>query len=169
MWNLSQVWDHEIDEAEKEVFNKYKYALAYIGVDFDREDVQDTLVAHLFTLEAACQTTISYWVWKKSNDEELEYPNAFFIDALRGQWKPLNWKDEYMDNPDFKSPCIRWWERSAQVWGTDLRNQLVADVYETDSGSEYILFRTEKTLSLRMAKVWGWQRILEYAQGTDAD
>jgi hypothetical protein len=167
MWNLSQVWELEIDEAEKDIFNRYKYALAYIGVDFDREDVQDTIVAHLFNLETAFQTTIAYWVWKKKNHEEFEYPNAFFIDALRGQWKPINWKDEYMDNPDLKSPCQRWWEKSASVWGTDVRNQLVADVCETDSGYEYILFRSEKTLPLRMAKVWGWQRVLEYAQATD--
>lgn len=165
MWSLNQVTDFEIEEDEKEIFNKYKHALNYMGVDFEREDIQDAIVTHLFTLEAACQTTIAYWHWKKSQDEELEYPNAFFIDALKNVWKPINWKDEYLSNPLFKSPCTRWWEKCAEVWGTEVRDRLVADVRENERGIEYILFMNERTLSLKVAHVWGWQRVLEYARG----
>ncbi len=31
-------------EIKEEIFSKYKYALAYIGVDFMREDVQEALL-----------------------------------------------------------------------------------------------------------------------------
>ncbi len=170
MWNLNQVYDcdFEIDEAEKEIFDKYKYALNCIGINFDREDVQETIIAHLFTLENACQATIDYWYWKKSNGEKLEYPNAFFIDALKKFWKPINWKDEYLDNPLFKSTCTLWWERCAEVWGVEVRDRLVADAREDDRGREYILFMDERKLSLKLAYVWGWDRVLKYARGEDS-
>ena len=44
MWNLRNVTYVEIDEVTLGVFDKYKYALAYIGVDLDREDVQDAVI-----------------------------------------------------------------------------------------------------------------------------
>lgn len=164
MWNLNQVEYLEIDEAEAEIFNKYKYALAYIGVNFEREDVQDAIISNLHTLENAFMTTISYWVWKQQKEQPLKYPNAFLIKALNREWRPRDWREEYMNNPEFKSRCQRWWEKAAEVWGRDVRNQLIADVCETESGYEYILFMSERTLPLETAIVWGWQRVLEYAQ-----
>ncbi|MGK7873673.1 MAG: hypothetical protein AB4426_10300 [Xenococcaceae cyanobacterium] len=168
MWNLSEVDDLEIDSITREIFQKYKYALVYIGVDFSREDVQLAIADCSYGMEEAFQATISYWLWKKKNNQEFEYPSAFLIAALNDQWKPFHWTDEYLDNPNFKSPCQRWWEEAAVAWGTDVRNELVADVAETDSGYEYVLFRSGKTLSLRIAKVWGWQRVLEYARRLNA-
>lgn len=124
---------------------------------------KNALAAHLFALEASCQAVIAYWVWLKKNKRELEYPNAALIDALREQWPPIHWRDDYLDNPNFKGPGRRWWEEAAIAWGADLCNELIADVCETEGGYEYILFRSEKTLPLRTAKAWGWQRVLEYA------
>ncbi len=40
MWNLRTLKGFDIDEITIEIFNKYKYALASIGVDFGREDSQ---------------------------------------------------------------------------------------------------------------------------------
>jgi hypothetical protein len=115
-------------------------------------------------MEEAFQATISNWVWKKKNNQQLEYPSAFLIAALREQWKPYGWKDEYLENPNFKSPGQRWWEEAAAVWGASVRNALVADATENKAGYEYILFFSGKTLSLRTAKVWGWEKVLEYAR-----
>lgn len=164
MWNPSQVDYVEIDEITQEIFHLYKYALAYVGVDFDREDVQEAVFNFTYGMEEAFQATISYWVWKKKNNQEFEYPSAFLIDALSEQWKPYGWKDEYLENPNFKSPGQRWWEEAAAVWGASMRNALVADVTENNAGYEYILFFSGKTLSLRTAKVWGWEKVLEYAR-----
>jgi hypothetical protein len=163
MWNLDRVTDIEIDELVKEIFNQYKYALAYIGIDFEREDVQDALSSCLVGMEEAFQATIDYWFWKRKIQEEFEYPNAFLIKALNEQWKPKNWQDAYLDHPAFKSPCQLWWEEAAEAWGADLRNQLVADVRETENGSEEIVFMSGRTLGLRRAKAWGWQKVLDYA------
>ena len=163
MWNLSAVEDLEIDEITREIFEKYKYALTYIGVDFEREDVQDAVASCAYGMEAAFQSTICYWLWKKNNHQQFDYPSAFLIKALAQQWKPINWSDQYLDNPNFKGSCQRWWEEAAVRWGRELRSELIADVAETIGGEEYILLRSGKTLSLNTAKVWGWQRVLKYA------
>ncbi|WP_281169217.1 hypothetical protein [Stanieria cyanosphaera] len=39
--------------------------------------------------------------------------------------------------------------------GIDLRNQLIADVSQTDSGDEYILLKTGEKFSLKIAKLRG--------------
>ena len=83
MWNLEQVADYEIDEVTKEIFNKYKHALAYIGVDFDREDVREAVISCAQGMEGVFQRTIEYWLWTKKNNQQLEYPSAFLIKALR--------------------------------------------------------------------------------------
>ena len=36
-------WFWEEDSIEYEIFKKYEYALSVIGIDFQREDVQDAL------------------------------------------------------------------------------------------------------------------------------
>lgn len=154
----------EIDEITQEIFQKYKCALNCIGVNWEREDVQDAVVGCSSGIEEAFQATISYWLWTKKNNQKFEHPSAFLIKALNEQWKPIVWKEENLDNPNFKSPCQRWWEEAASAWGRELRNSLIADVAENNSGYEYIWFRSGGTLSLRLAKRWGWQKVLEYAK-----
>ena len=48
MWSLSEVEEVEIDEITQKIFNKYKYALAYIGFDLDREEVQEAIINCFF-------------------------------------------------------------------------------------------------------------------------
>jgi hypothetical protein len=102
-------------------------------------------------MEEAFQATISYWMWKKDNGEEFEHPSAFLIKALSLNWKPISWSDNYLENPEFKSPCQLWWEKAASQWGKEVRDRLVADVSENESGEEYIYFLNGKRLSLRAA------------------
>jgi hypothetical protein len=165
MWSLKSVTDYyDIDEITIEVFDKYKYALAYIGVDFNRDDVREVVASSCYGMEEAFQATISYWMWKKDNSEEFEHPSAFLIKALSLNWKPISWSDNYLENPEFKSPCQLWWEKAASQWGKEVRDKLVADVSENESGEEYIYFLNGKRLSLKAALNMGFPRVLEYGQ-----
>ena len=165
MWSLRSVTDYyEIDDITIEIFDKYKYALAYIGVDFNRDDVREVISSSYYGIEEAFQATIRYWMWKKGKGEEFEHPSAFLIKALSLNWKPIGWSDNYLENPEFKSPCQLWWEEAASQWGREVRDRLVADISENKSGEEYIYFFNGKTLSLRAALNMGFPRVLEYGQ-----
>lgn len=153
----------ELDTEIKEILNQYKDALRYIGVDFAREDVQEALLSSYEGLESALQSVIAYWYQLQKKNQTLEYPSACLIAALSEGWQPVQWKPEYLDNPNFKSSCIIWWEKAAEVWGESIRNQLVADVIETDQGYEYILFTSGLILPLNLAQIWGWEKVLDYA------
>jgi hypothetical protein len=109
---------------------------------------------------------IAYWYQLQKEKKSLQYPSACLIAALSERWQPVQWKSEYLHHPDFKSSCVIWWEKAAEVWGESIRNQLIADVIETDEGYEYILFTSGVTLPLRLAQIWGWNRVLNYAQQT---
>ena len=149
----------ELDEFELEVFRIYKAALLHIGVDLEREDVQDAITYCSFNLEDACRSTIEY-----HHSGKMQYPNAFLIKALNEGWKPWRWQDEWLEDPNFKSPCLLWWEEAAFALGVDKRNSLIANVTEDFRGNEYVLFTNGETLSLARAKSLGWERLIEYAE-----
>ncbi|ACK72328.1 conserved hypothetical protein [Gloeothece citriformis PCC 7424] len=155
----------QLDEVVREILRKYKVVLTYIGVDFEREDVQEALSNAFDGVEAVFQSVIEYWYFLQRDHKSLDYPSACLVKALREGWTPKNWRDDYLNHPNFKSPCLLWWDKAAEVWGKDLRNELVADVTETEDGYQYILFRSGKTLSLKIAQIWGWERVLDYGQG----
>ena len=149
----------KLDEFEFEVFRIYKKALLHIGVNFDREDVLDAIVYCSFNMEDAFRSTIEYWYTGK-----MQYPSAFLISALNEGWKPRRWRDEWLEDPNFKSPCLLWWEEAAFGLGVGKRNALIADVTEDERGKEYVLFTNGKTITLARAKSLGWERLLEYAE-----
>lgn len=72
------------------------------------------------------------------------------ISAVREQWKPKAWRDEYLELPNLESPGQRWWNAAANMWDYDLRNQLVADVFD-DEGTEFIKFTNGKEITVEMA------------------
>ena len=154
----------QLDEITKDIYRKYKPALKYIGVDFYREDVQDAINYCYLGMEEAFQAVISYWLWQQKTNKQIDYPSALLIEALNDHWQPYHWEDEYLHDSRFKSPCLLWWEEAGKIWGTDLRNQLIADVNETDSGEEYILLHTGEKISLGIARSKGWDWVLDYAQ-----
>lgn len=153
----------ELETEIKEILHKYKPALRYIGVDFSREDVQEALLCAYDDLEAVLQRVIEYWYQLQQQNRALEYPSACLIQALQENWTPKSWKAQYLDNPNFKSPWAIWWEEAGAIWGETVRNELIADVNETEGGYQYILFTNGATLPLKLAQVWGWKRVLEYA------
>ncbi|MGV2828583.1 hypothetical protein [Myxosarcina sp. GI1(2024)] len=154
----------ELDEITQEIYRKYKSALKYIGVDFSREDVREAIGNCGYGMEAAFQSIIEYWINLQNKNKKIDYPSALLIAALNNHWHPYNWQDEYLEDPRFKSICLKWWEEAGKLWGNDTRNQLIADVYENNSGEEYILLTTGEKISLRIAQVRRWNWLLNYAQ-----
>jgi hypothetical protein len=156
----------ELEEIEREIYTKYRYALIHIGIDFDREDVREAILNCYEGLEGVLQRVVEYWLWTQKNDRPIEYPNALLINALANpqQWQPHQWQDEYLTHPQFKSPCQLWWEKVAAVWGVEIRDSLIADVTENEAGYAYILFTNGKTISLQQAENTDWQKLLEFAR-----
>ncbi len=153
----------ELDDIEKEIYRKYKPALQYIGVDFSQEDVQTAIISCYSGMESAFQAIISYWIYKKQNRETI-YPNAALIEALNNHWKPFSWSNEYLNDSRFKSLCLVCWEEVAEAWGEDVRNELIADVYEANNGEIYILLKTDEKISLTIVELRGWDWALNYAR-----
>ncbi|MBF2067020.1 MAG: hypothetical protein IGS39_21785 [Calothrix sp. C42_A2020_038] len=151
----------EEDSIEYDIFKQYERALIALGIDFDREDVQDALLACTHGLEDALRRTIEYILWLKEHDREV-FANAILVQALQNQWKPKNWQPGYFDKPDLQSIGQKWWNGAAKIWGWDIRNQLIADVcYE--NGKELIKFMNGKSLLVETAWRWGWERVRDYA------
>ncbi|WGV24208.1 hypothetical protein [Halotia branconii] len=151
----------EKDSVEYEIFKQYERALVSLGVNFSLEDVQMILEACTYDLENALKSTISYILWLRENNKEV-FPSQILIRALREQWKPMAWKDEYLELPILESPGQRWWNAAAKTWGYDLRNRLVADVFY-DNGTEFIKFTNGKEITVDTAWRWEWERLLKYA------
>lgn len=155
----------ELDDIERDIYRKYKSALKYIGVDFGREDVQIAIVNCHSGMESAFQAILSYWIYKRQKSEKI-YPNATLIEAVNNRWQPYDWHDEYLNDSRFKSLCTVCWEEMGEIWGEDLRNELIADVYEANNGEVYILLKSAEKISLTIAELRGWNWILNYARKT---
>lgn len=151
----------EKDSVEYEVFKKYERALVAIGIDFSREDVQDILEGYTYGLEDALRRTIEYVLWLNEQEREV-FPNAILVQALQNRWKPRKWSEEYLELPKLQSIGQKWRNGDAKIWGQDLCNQLVADVFY-DSGKEFIKFTNGKEMLVETAWYWGWERVLSYA------
>ncbi|MBD2214474.1 hypothetical protein H6G27_32155 [Nostoc linckia FACHB-104] len=155
------MWLWEKDSIEYEIFKKYERALVSIGVNFSSEEVQSALESGSYGLEDALRSTIDYVLWLHKNEKQI-FPNAILIRALVEQWKPKAWRDDYLELPILESPGQRWWNTAASIWGYDVRNQLVADVFYED-GREFIKFTNGKEIKVETAWRWEWERVLKYA------
>ncbi|MBN4003571.1 hypothetical protein [Nostoc sp. LPT] len=155
------MWFWEKESVEYEVFKKYEGALITIGVNFADAEVQDALEGCSLDLEDALRSAIEYALWLSEHEKEI-FPNALLIRALQDNWKPKAWHDEYLEREMFSSPGQRWWNAAEKMWGRDVRNQLVVDVF-FDGGGEFIKFSNGKEIRVKTAWVLGWERLLEYA------
>ncbi len=143
------VWFWSQDSVEYEIFKQYERALVAIGVNFSLQEVQISLEGCTYGLEDALRSTIDYVLWLQKNDLQF-FPNAILISAVREQWKPKAWRDEYLELPLLQSAGQRWWNAAVSQWGYDVRNRLVADVFY-DNGQEFIQFTNGKEMLVETA------------------
>ena len=153
----------QLDEVTQEIYLKYRPALRAIGVDTAREDVQAAILNCHQGMEGVFQRVIEYWFDLQQRQQKLDYPSALLVQALTEVWTPRKWQESYLSDPKLKSPCQIWWEEAAAQWGAELRNELVADVSDR-SGEEIILLRSGVKISLKIAKLRGWDWVLAYAR-----
>lgn len=91
------MWLWSTDSVEQELFDLYAPALQSLGVNFNDEQLQDTLEASSLGLEDAFRSAIVYMLWLEENLKPI-YPTAILIDALANQWRTKYWKPEYLED-----------------------------------------------------------------------
>lgn len=152
----------EMDYVAKEIYLKYKYALVYIGVDLSNEEVIECIENCNYDLETRFQAIIAYWYWLKDNEREI-IPNQILINAFYHEWKPIGWKEEFINNEQFKSPAQKWWDEARNV---DILNSLIIDVVDNFWSGGKIVFKDPNgepwTMDLERAMDMNWQQIIEH-------
>ena len=103
------------DEEEEQIFLKYKKALIAVGVDLSDELVIDYIEGCNHDLEKRFQAIISYWYWLQNQKREIVNANQLLIEAFEQSWEPIEWREEFLNNEQFKSPAEKWWEQARKV------------------------------------------------------
>lgn len=160
-----QFWDEE--SLESEIMEKYAPVLKAIGVDCSRDEIQDAIEAYAYNLENSLRAAISYSLWLYQRQREV-IPNLILMRALREQWQPINWRDDYLNIQQIqiiksKKEGERWLNGATQIWGVDTKNRLVKDIV-FDGGKEFIRFRNGKELLVDTAWKLGWEKVFAYAK-----
>ncbi len=155
------MWFWDKDSVEYEIFKQYERTLIAIGVNFSRDDIQDALEGCTYGLEDAFRATISYAIWLRTQDKEV-LADAILLNALNNLWKPRYWHDDFLSLKQFQSQGQKWYENAAKIWGHDVRNQLVSDVF-IDEGKEFIRFANGKEMLVDTAWKRGWEEVRAYA------
>jgi len=153
------------DYVENEIFLKYKNALVAIGVDLTNDEVVDYITSCNQDLEAKFQAIISYWYWLGTQERAVIEPDRLLIKAFYQQWKPIEWKDEYLIHPEFRSPAEKWWDKASQV---DILKNLIVDVKDNYWSGGRIIFNHPYdepwTMDLDRAMDMTWEQIIAYYQ-----
>ncbi|WP_242054194.1 hypothetical protein [Nostoc sp. FACHB-888] len=102
------MWFWSADSVEQELFDLYAPALRSLGVNFNDEQLQETLEASSYCLEDAFRSAIVYMLWLEENLKPI-YPTAILIEALANQWRTKYWKPEYLELEQLLSRGKRWW------------------------------------------------------------
>lgn len=153
------------DYVENEIFLKYRNALVAIGVDLTNDEVVDYITGCNQDLEARFQAIISYWYWLGTQERAVIEPDRLLIKAFYQQWKPIEWKDEYLIHPEFKSPAEKWWDKASQI---DVLKNLIIDVKDNYWSGGRIIFNHPYdepwTMDLDRARDMTWEQIIALYQ-----
>lgn len=153
-----------MDDVAREIYLKYKNALIYIGVDLSDFTVIECIESCNYDLETRFQAIIAYWYWLKDNKREI-VPNQILINAFYQQWKPIGWREEFINNENFKSPAQKWWDEARKI---DILNSLIIDVKDNFWSGGKILFKVPNgepwTMDLERAMDMSWSEIIEHYQ-----
>ncbi len=153
------------DYEENRIFLKYKNALVGVGVNLSDESVIDYIESCNHDLENRFQAIISYWYWLQTQQREIGDANQLLIRAFEEQWKPFEWKEEFLNNDQFKSLAEKWWDKARKI---DILNNLIVDVKDNLWSGGKIIFKNPTgelwTMDLERAIDMSWQEIIEYYQ-----
>ena len=135
-----------IDEGTVEIFDRYKWGLESLGVNFT-EEVGEIIVAYSYNLENPLRAFCAWILRRKQQGENFTKENVtqILIDALKSGWIPTEFQEKFsLKNSNIlENPRNLIWERCAKILDYDLRNQAILDI--TEEGE--IIFRENLTLS----------------------
>jgi hypothetical protein len=135
-----------IDDETVEVFDRYKWGLESLGVNFT-EKVGEIIVAYSYNLENSLRAFCAWILRRKQQGEKFTEENVtqILIDAIKSGWIPTEFQEKFLSKNSniLENPRNLIWERSAKILGYDLRNKVIFDV--TEEGK--IIFRENLTLS----------------------
>jgi len=150
MIDLRKVVYYEfVDDGIAEIFDKYKWGLIRIGVDFsDSQELLDMIVSCSFDLENILIAFCSWILSRKELGENLsgKVLKNTLMDALREGWIPTKYQQQCLNkNYDIlESPQEKAWRVAATILGNDLRNKIVLDITEDSA----IIFRDNLNLTV---------------------
>ncbi len=142
-----------IDDETVEIFDRYKWVLESLGVNFT-EEVGEIIVACSYNLETSLRAFCAWILSKKEQGVQFTKENVtqILIDALKSGWIPYKSQEKFFSENSniLNNPRNLIWERCAKILGYDLRNQAILDI--TEEGE--IIFRENLKLSSD-----DWQKI----------
>ena len=154
-----------LEPASQPIFLKYKNALLAIGVDFSDESVREVIEDCSHNLESRFQAIISYWCWLQKQQQEIVDANKLLLQAFHQEWNPINWKEEFLNRDEFKSPAEKWWSKARNI---DVIKNLVVDVSCNFWSGGRVTFGTPEgqvwTVDLSRVMDMSWSEIIEYYQ-----
>jgi len=142
-----------IDDGTVEIFDRYKWTLDSLGVNFT-EELGEIIIAYSYNLENSLRAFCAWILSKKEQGVQFTKENVtqILIDALKSGWIPTEFQEKFLlkNSNILENPRNLIWERCAKILDYDLRNQAILDI--TEEGE--IIFRENLNLSSD-----DWQKI----------
>ncbi|MDJ0729062.1 MAG: hypothetical protein QNJ33_03630 [Crocosphaera sp.] len=136
MINLRNAVDYEyVDDVIVEIFDKYKWGLRRLGVNFSQE-LLETIVYCPHNLENTLIAFCSWVLWLKSKGEKTnpDILSETLIKALKSDsgWIPHNYQKDFLQQhlDILESPQVSLWKVAGKQLGESLRNRVIADISE---------------------------------------
>ncbi|MGK7939349.1 MAG: hypothetical protein AB4062_04175 [Crocosphaera sp.] len=127
------VYYEYIDDIVVEIFDKYKWGLRRLGVEFSQE-LLETIVYCPQNLESTLMAFCSWVLWLKTKGErpDSELLSETLIEALRTQsgWIPYDYQKDFLKQHQdiLDSPKTFLWKAAKKHLGERLRNRVIADI-----------------------------------------
>lgn len=154
-----------LNDAEKEIFLKYKNALVAIGLDLTDDTVIDYIAGCNHNLEPKFQAIISYWYWLQNQGRAIGNANQLLVQSFSQEWTPMEWSDEFLNHPSFKSSASKWWSEASQI---EVLKNLIVDVQDNFWSGGRVVFSYPDgetwTMDLERVMDMSWQQIIAHYQ-----
>ena len=162
MIDLRQAVYYEyVDDIVVEIFNKYKWGLRRLGVNFSQELLETIVYCH-HNLESTLIAFCSWVLWLKSKGQKT-YPENLsetLINALKSEsgWIPYDYQKDFLQQhlDILESPQVFLWKVAGKELGEGLRNRVITDI--SDEGDlifkPNILLTDEEKQKIEAFKVY---------------